>query len=247
MPLWSELAWPKIKQCAQEGYVAILPCGTTEQHGYHLPTDVDIYDVFEVARRVAEVVPQVVVAPPVAYGFSPSNASFPGTLTLRFHTWATLITEICGGISRAGFKKVMLLNGHGGQAQLAVATGQSIQQELGISILVVTWFQLTAGDIEELWGVRGLNHAGEWETALQLYLRPHLAHQGEPMANPYVPPFAALGAPGSSMEIAREKLSVSGVMGDPTRATAEQGKVLLERAVSKLAGVVRQYAASSPL
>ena len=245
--LWSELAWPRIRDCAQQGHVVILPCGTTEQHGYHLPTDVDVYDVFEVARRAAEAVPQALVAPPLAYGFSPSNASFPGTLTLRAGTWSTLVSEICQGISRAGFKKIVLLNGHGGQANLAIATAQAIEHEQGIIVLVATWFQLVADEIERLFGVRGLNHAGEWETAMQLYLRPQLAHQGEPVANPYVPPFPFLRWAGTAMEIPREKLSPSGVMGDPTRASAEKGKALLDVAVDKLADLVRQFYNSPPL
>lgn len=244
--LWNELAWPKIQECARQGYVVLLPVGTIEQHGYHLPVDIDAYNAYEVAKRVAAEVPKVIVAPPVSYGFSPSNAGFPGTLSLRPQTWSNLITEICQGIAQAGFKKIALVNGHGGNIGLAGVTADMMRRELGIQVLLVSWFVVAAKDIEELFGPKTAhNHAGEWETATQLYLRPHLASQGEPVANPYVYPYRFLGQGGVSMSIAREELTPSGAFGDPTAATGESGQALVERGVKKVAEIIRQYAAAA--
>ena len=121
MPIWQELSWPRIKQCAEQGLVVIIPIGVIEQHGHHLPLDTDAFFAQEMARAAARRDPEILVGPTVPFGFTPSNKNFPGSISLTAATWTALIREIVRSVHRHGFTRIALLNGHGGQVALSRA------------------------------------------------------------------------------------------------------------------------------
>jgi len=112
--LWQDHTWPELADAARKGYLVVQPCGSTEQHGKHLPVDTDSAIVFEVAQRAADEVGRTLVLPCLHYGLSSHHLDFPGTVSLSLETYTTLFRDIARCVAHHGFKILILLNGHGG-------------------------------------------------------------------------------------------------------------------------------------
>ena len=114
---WARLKAAEIKALAQRNAIVILPIGATEQHGPHLPVQVDTRLATEVAHRAARLMTSqhpTLVAPTIPYGMSEHHVSLNGTITLDYPTMAAVLGCACSSILRAGFKRIFILNGHGG-------------------------------------------------------------------------------------------------------------------------------------
>lgn len=109
--LWDELTWTEVEELTKEMKMVIVPVGATEQHGPHLPLNVDTLQVYEVAKR-ASALTGVPVVPPFAVGLSQSHGRFPGTLWVRSETMIRYMTEVCHSLYQSGIRKFVLLNGH---------------------------------------------------------------------------------------------------------------------------------------
>ena len=246
MPIWQELSWPRIKECAEKGCVVIVPVGVIEQHGHHLPLDTDAFISQEIARAAARRDAEILVGPTVPFGFTPSNKNFPGSISLTAATWMALIREIVRLVHGHGFTRVALLNGHGGQVALSRSTVAALQDEEGIRVVVLNWFGLVDKDMgrlfpdEKMPGAR-VGHAGAVETSMNLHLREELCAQGSLVTHlgPQMPAFVS--KVGGYVQTPREDLSPSGVMGDPTLASKEKGGELFELAVERLCAFAREY------
>lgn len=246
MPVWQELSWPRIKECAEKGLVVIIPIGVIEQHGHHLPLDTDAFFAQEMARAAARRDPEILVGPTVPFGFTPSNKNFPGSISLSAATWTTLIREIVRSVHRHGFTRIALLNGHGGQVALSRSAVSALQDEEGIRIVVLNWFGLVNEDMDRLFPDENMpggrvGHAGAVETSINQYLRGELAAQGslETHLGPQMPDFVR--RVGGYIQTPREDLSPSGVMGDPNLASPEKGGELFELCVERLCAFAREY------
>ena len=249
MPVWNELSWPRIRECAQRGFPVVVPIGVIEQHGHHLPLDTDAFIAQEIAREAARRDPETLVGPTVPFGFTPSNKNFPGSISLTAATWTALIREVVRSVARHGFTRIALFNGHGGQVALSRAAVSVLQDEEGIRVAALNWFGLVNEDMARLFpdekmpGGR-VGHAGAVETSLNLHLRPELSAQGSLVTHlgPQMPEFVR--KVGGYVQTPREDLSPSGVMGDPNLASAEKGAELFELAVERLCEFVREYRGS---
>jgi creatinine amidohydrolase len=213
---------------------AIVPSGSVEEHGLHLPLGTDTMQVFEVARRAAEQVP-VFVAPPLPYGYCRSTRDHPGTLSIGLETVRRLLFDVGASLYRNGVRGVILASGHAGGLHVAAL------EEAG-ERLVDAFPDLTvAAFCEYHWaqeeGRRGIletpddGHAGELETSRILAHRPELVRGTSPEEYPKFPkPF-----------IPREKRPhwPGGVWGDPSKASAEKGHLLFERSVARMVALVR--------
>lgn len=198
--------------------VLLVPVGSTEQHGPHLPLDTDTRIAVELARRAAaELSTQVVMAPALAYGASGEHAGFPGTLSIGTEVLTSVLVEI--GRSADAFAGVVFVNGHGGNA---TALRSAVETLVGEGRRVRTWS----------WSVPGGDaHAGRTETSLLLAIVPSLVR--EDLAVPgRTEPVAEL------IEVLRTDgmvgVSPNGVLGDPTGASAAEGEELLDRLTSDL-------------
>jgi creatinine amidohydrolase len=207
--------------------VLVVPIGSLEQHGPHLPLDTDTRIARAVADRLAAEHPDVVVAPAVPYGASGEHAAFPGTLLINHRVLADLIVELVRS-ARSAFAGVVVLSAHGGNAEgLGLAEEQCRRD--GESVLF--WSVRTPG---------GDAHAGRTETSLMLALDPDAVRLS--LAEPgCTEPLAAI------MERVRVEgvrpVSSNGVLGDPTGATADEGRALLSAVTDDL---VRALAARWP-
>ncbi len=251
--LWHELAWPDLAGLDPEATVALLPVGAIEQHGPHLPLGVDALIVEELARAAlarAEPGLPLLVLPTLPVGKSDEHLAFPGTLTLSGATLAAAWAELGASLARAGVRKLLLLNGHGGQ----IATGQIVARELRIRhrmlVVPVLWPQLglPAGLLPEVELRFGI-HGGALETALVLALRPDLVRldrlaEFDPATRrraDAAPILSSLGAAGFGWMA--QDLHPSGAAGDARLASAELGRRVLEHVAGRLLALVRELRA----
>jgi creatinine amidohydrolase len=208
--------WPEVESAGSTALLAI-PVGSTEQHGPHLPLSTDTEIATALAERGAGQVPGMVVAPALPYGSSGEHADFPGTLSIGQEATELALVELCRSASHS-FERTILVSAHGGNAQPLRAAVQRLRYE---GREVRAWSPSWKGDA----------HAGRVETSLMLALAPErvrfeLASPGN--VDPIERLFDDL------VESGVRPLAESGVLGDPTGASAEEGEQLLATAVADL-------------
>ena len=175
----AELTRVEVQRRAPQA-VAVVPVGACEQHGPHLPLGTDTFIVEHVALAAASRLngdPDVVVAPAVSVGFSPHHVPIGATLTVEPQTLNDVVAQMCGGLVAAGFRRLFLLNGHGGNAELLVVTARTVGQEHRVltaagSYWVMAWDELVDADAQRDGRLPG--HAGAFETSIMAALRPDL-------------------------------------------------------------------------
>ena len=251
-----ELRWNEIAALDRDSTLIIQPTGAIEQHGHHLPVDTDIHDSSEIAYRVAEKAMAtddfgtVLVAPPVWWGTSPHHMAYPGTISLKMSTMSLLLVDIAASLWRHGFFRILFLNGHGGNVGVLNATALRISEEVGISPAVVSYWQLVKDTLREVGDtpIGGFGHACEMETSIQMHLRCERVDMSQ--AGPDMPrqltSYSCIDFrdPGPVMipwDFARD--SKSGAMGDPTTATADKGRRIVDAAVDKVFDLSRELLA----
>jgi creatinine amidohydrolase len=164
-----KLTWPEVKDYLKENDVVLFPTGSTEQHGKHIAEDNDAFTALEVAKRVAEKT-GVLVAPVMPYGYSPHHMGFPGTVTLPFEVLAQVYKEVCKSLMKHGFKKIVIMNGHGGNSNVISEALRKLKEETGKTVYSLMVFpggwaqEITNKTIETRGG-----HADELETSVGLY------------------------------------------------------------------------------
>ncbi len=240
--LWGELTWRQARNRLKEIDVALLPVGAIEQHGPHLPLDTDAFDADYLARRVAEACsdPRPLVLAPISYGVSYHHADFTGTVSISNDTLAKLVYEIGMSVSRNGVKKLVIINGHGGNSPALNYAAQMINRDALIFVCVDTG-ETSDVDIDQIVETPNDVHAGEIETSTGLAVRPHLVRMEQ--AKKQVPRFSSryldfTSRRGVLWYAYTRKISPSGVMGDPTRASAEKGKKIWEIMIAHLVSLV---------
>jgi len=236
------LTWPEAERRLAEVDVALLPVGATEQHGPHLPLDVDAFDAIRLAVDVALGCsdPKPIVLPLIPYGVSYHHEEFAGTLSVSPEALARMVHDV--GISAAhhGVKKLVIINGHGGNMPTLHFAAQTINSEAHIFTCVDTG-ETSDEDVYKLARTPNDVHAGEIETSTSIYLRPQLvqmdkARRSVPrFSNPYLDftSHLSVGWYGRTHKISR-----SGVMGDPTAASAAKGKQMWDLMVAHLVRLV---------
>lgn len=254
--LLSEMAWPDVKQAIEEGRTVILPVGSTEQHGPQLPLDTDIVNSFEIAKAAAGRT-GCLVAPPLYYGITPHWMGFPGTMSIDYETWIRFATQICQSLARHGFRKIVILNGHGGNAAAIQLVAQNVAEasEGKCSLAAFSYWDVAADQVNAIRRSPpgGMGHSCELETSLQLHLRGELVKMDRAVKNPrtrgsdfesvdmmdskkYVL-FYSVGGGGAACEPGE-----SGTLGDPTVATKETGAKFFDAIVTQTALVLKDFA-----
>lgn len=243
-PLLGELTWPEAKRRFKEVDVALLPVGSIEQHGPHLPLDTDAFDAQYLAQKVAEACtqPLPLVLPLIPYGVSYHHEDFSGTLSASPDTLFRLVYEIGMGAARHGITKFVIINGHGGNGPALHFAAQMINRDARIFTCVDTG-ETSDPDIEAMAETPNDVHAGEIETSTTLAVRPDLV-KGE-AARKFIPRFSSRYLDFTSKRsvgwYARvAELSPTGVLGDPTKATQEKGKQMWDVMIKHLVELVEE-------
>jgi len=192
---WAGQSYEEIVQTAdRDGSVVVVPVGSVEQHGHHMPVATDTILVNAVATLGAQRASDdpVLVTPPVWTGNSPHHMPFGGTISVGVHGLLDLLERVADTVLDSGFDALVFLNGHGGNAAtIDDATSTVGDTHPTTEVLALTYFELAKGFINEVResDLVGIAHAGEFETSLMLHLEPDLvdteALEGTPLDEPY--------------------------------------------------------------
>jgi len=240
---FSAKTWVELEKYIAGEAVIILPIGTTEEHGRHLPvsTDAIIARKFgdELGKELAGKLP-VLVMETVNFGFSMSIIrKWPGCPNIDSRTFADYIFNITDSLIGMGFKKIVMLDCHGNHDCLLRLVMREIADKHNVYMMTLTPMQLTAKLYDEIkQDPQGEIHGGEWETSWILAIRPELVNTREYTSVDAIRCNTILRGPVSTWGLQDTK---TGLFGDPTTASAEKGKALIAEAAKQGALYVEQY------
>jgi creatinine amidohydrolase len=239
---WDRLTAPELRAATQDNAVVIIPLGATEQHGPHLPTQVDWRSAYEIAMRAAKrmaAMPEkrrALVTPAIPFGMSEHHMSLGGTLTLDFATMAAVVGCVVRSAARHGFSRIFVLNGHGGNIAALDTIITELTIELKLPIAGGTYWYIAAESIRGILEKQvQLLHACEAETSIMQALEPDLVKPlDETLSGVHVPGMSAIA--GVNPAVFRwqhlKTRSAIGILGEARAATPEKGRRLLD-AISK--------------
>jgi creatinine amidohydrolase len=251
---WGTLTRAEIAAARDAGALPVLTVGAVEQHSDHLPVDTDSLSAYQITLRAAARCPSphVLVLPSPAFGFSPHHRAWPGTVTLSLETFNGLVTDVIESLHRTGFKRMLIINGHGGNHGPLTSTCTAMASR-GIEVGFVNymspgqkqWLAVLPG------ATRGVAHACAYETSLQMALRPA---EAERIAAKVVnlpprtgPSYAAGNAPDPIRAAGGYFAAIFaagdvGYVGDPAASTVAAGEAMIEATVAALASFLADFA-----
>jgi creatinine amidohydrolase len=253
---YEKLTWPEINDAVDMEKICIVPCGAVEQHGHHLPLDVDLVCPMGIARGAGGLIPEkMLVLPIVSYGYTGHVMDFPGTINTHYEHFIAQVLDITKSLAYHGFKKIVLLNGHGSNMPNLDLVARRTNLETDAECVVCAWWNLLTVDPEFLPSWReskfpgGCAHAGELETSLYLYLaeedvRKDKIRSGTISFNEDESPFnfVDLFAQGPATVVSwTSSYSETGVLGEAELGSVEKGKRAYEEAVKQLVGFVNWF------
>lgn len=242
---FSYLSWKQVDALPRASTLLILPTAAIEQHGHHLPlaTDTLINNLLlgKALERIPSELP-IYALPPVCYGKSNEHIGFPGTLSVSAQTFLSVVHDLGASIAAAGFKKLVLYNTHGGNTSLVDVLARDLRAEFGLRTFSLFGSGGAGFDgITEQERAYGF-HAGEIETAFLLYAAPDLVHAADYTTN-YIaridqPEILKPEASSANFAWLTKDIAPSGVLGDPTAATAENGERWANQAAARIAEIL---------
>ncbi|WP_126424628.1 creatininase family protein [Brevibacillus marinus] len=245
--LLEALTREEVRQIAEQS-LAVVPVGATEQHGYHLPLSTDSIIVEEIAKRACEAVRgqfPVYMTPVLAFGHSHHHFPFPA-LSLRLETLAAVLKDVARSLVVCGFRKMILLNSHGGNEEAIRLVARDISRECQVTVAAASYWTIAREalfkecDMSHLGRFPG--HAGSFETSLILALRPELVRKDAfpPRRDDSLPSAAML----SRLFISRPNWmqEINGYSDDARHASEEAGKTYLAIIVREVAKALADLA-----
>ncbi len=245
-----DLTWPEAKERLAAVDLALLPVGAIEQHGPHLPLDTDAFDAAYLAEQVAAAckTPRPIVLPLIPYGVSYHHEDFPGTVSVSPEALSRMVHEVGMSVARHGIKKLIIINGHGGNGPALNFAAQLINRDARIFTSVDSG-ETSDHDIDALVETPNDVHAGEIETSTVLAIRPDRVQMEKAVAAipRFSTPYLDFSSHRSISWYGRTaRISPSGVMGDPTKATADKGRQIWDVMIRNLVELVEHLKQMSP-
>jgi len=218
----TELTWPCIEGHIKDGRDTVLvPCGTCEEHGPHLPCVTDMLIALELCRAAAVRI-KALVAPPINLGVCVSTDGFPGTVGISPETLRGMVRDVVKSLAGQGFKKIVLATGHAGSLHISAMREACLQvaRVEDVKLAIISLYDLILECSKEMVETPNDGHAGEIETSLVMYLKPELVQGTAEAQFPDLPIFEV-------RESVRKEMG-TGVIGDPSKASAVKGKKIFE-------------------
>ncbi len=242
---YNRLTWEEMNDAIAMQKVVILPTGSTEQHAPHMPLDVDSFLTeavcLEVGKRAAD---RVLVLPIVPYGLNLHHIDFPGTIHIEPETFIAFCLNITKSVAYHGFKKMLVVNGHGSNSTLVDLVARKTTLETQSLCAALNYFSLAMDAFREIQETPVVAHADEFETSLYLHLAPERVRMDRAVAgNDVVGKYLSSDSTTPYVRFSDYwgRWTTKGVHGDPTAATAEKGAVIFEAAVSRMVELVDEW------
>ena len=236
---WARLTAAEIQARVQPATVVLIPTASIEQHGPHLATGVDLHLATAVAERTARKLQAAgtpsLVTPCIWSGLAEHHMAFGGTLTLDEAGFAAVVGGIARSVARHGFRRIALVNGHGGNTEAIATAATVLTRALGVPVVGVTYWLANADTFSAILESQpNVMHACEAETSMMMAVRPDGVRAGR-IAQAVPRRLAPAVAPGFKRYRDFAAMTDTGVLGDPRKASAEKGERLLEAAATRLA------------
>jgi len=245
---YNRLTWPDMNDAIAAQKLIILPTGSTEQHGHHLPIDVDVFLAESVCLEVGRRAPdRVLVLPPIAYGLNLHHIDFPGTIHIDPETFIAFCLNITKSVAYHGFQKILLVNGHGSNAPLIDLVARRTVLETNSLCFATTYFHFLLDEFLKIRESPVIAHADEFETSLYLHLAPERVQMDKAVEDndrmgKFVSSDSTMNYPVRFNDF-WGRWTKTGVHGDATKGTAEKGKIIFEAAVNGLVQLVDELRA----
>ncbi len=248
---YEEFTWPEIRTAVSQQRVAVIPVGTIEQHGPHLPLVTDVLTATEMSRRAVERIPEeAVILPSVFYAFNEHHLDFPGTIAIEGSTFVNYVTDIGKSLAYHGFRKILLVNGHGSNVPFLDIVARNVTNSTEAICAMVPWWSLVPrtllAELRESEVPGGMAHGCELETSVLLYLRGDLVQmdKAEKDINFQKSDFFYWDLQVSSPVFFQEwfsRYSKTGTVGDPTLATLAKGQRFVEAVIEQMIKLIREF------
>ena len=239
---WMKLTAEELRALAAEDALVIVPVASMEQHGPHLGTGVDIVCASGVAAAVAASLgAPVVVTPCVWTGLAEHHMAFGGTVSLDFDEFRAVLRGVVRSVARGGFRRVFLLNGHGGNAEAVGVCAMEFQRDLGIRVGAGTYWPLVGDAFAPVLDrQQSVMHACEAETSMVMHLAPELVRP-ERLPEAHGPASTRVAGQPAALLMRRsfKEVSANGVIGDARTASAAKGAELVRIAGEQVAALLR--------
>ncbi len=244
---YNRLTWPEMNEAIDLQKVVILPTASTEQHGRHLPIDVDLFlcesVCLEIGRRAPD---RVLVLPPIAYGLNLHHIDFPGTIHIEPETFIAFCLNITKSVAYHGFEKILIVNGHGSNVPLIDIVARRTTLETNSLAAACHYFWFCLEEFHKIKETPVIAHADEFETSLYLYLAGERVQMDKAGKDDDV--MGRFVSSDSTSSYARfndywSRWTDLGVHGDARAATAEKGRVIFETAVTRMIEFVDEWKA----
>ena len=247
--LYQHYTWPELGEVAKKQPVVILPIGSVEDHGPHLPLDTDNFLIWSICEAAAErAAGEILLLPQMPYGFETHHMDFPGTIDIGMEHLLNFVLDITKSVARHGFQRILIADGHGSNMPILELVARRTILETDSLCATFIWPSLA---IQEIRKVRqsergGMAHACELETSVYLHLDRNRVQMDKASKEIELPQSEFMwldlleGSPVLLMDH-WTRFSKSGVVGDPTLATAEKGRIIFEAVVEALLRLVREF------
>src|SRR5213594_426487 len=227
--LYERLTWPEVRRAAGQDRVCLIPVGTLEDHGPHLPVDTDDRIITEICRRAAEEAPdEIVLLPTIPHGYDPHHMDFPGPISIGWDTFCRYCKDVGTSLAHHGFRRMLYYNGHGSNQNLVEMAARLVMIDHPGVVAAAAFYLVSKKGIEAVEEIRESDIGG----------MAHADEQGYPAGESAKLEWWADG-PLRYMPW-WSSFSTSGVQGSPTLATAEKGKRFLDAAVDECVAYVRE-------
>ena len=243
--MWKELTAEDLRARAAADAIVILPVASMEQHGPHLPVGVDTFLCEAVCKAGAELAAQsvpCVVAPTLWCGMAEHHMAYGGTFTFDIPTYRAVLLAFLRSIERHGFRRVVIINGHGGNIAALNSFLPDFARETTLKVLATTYFELSVADLGQfLEDQKRVHHACEVESSMMMVVAPDTVKHdrlGEAYGMLGMDIDKVLRGPPAQFHNFKE-ITPSGVIGDARRANAEKGRKLLGVCADRLAAVLK--------
>ncbi len=244
---YHRLTWAEINDAVRMQKLVILPTGSTEQHGRHLPLDVDIFLTESICLEVGRRAPnKILVLPPISYGLNLHHIDFPVTIHIEPEVFIAFCLNITKSVAYHGFEKILIVNGHGSNVPLIDLIARKTTLATDSLCAACHYIHLALDAFKQIKDTEVIAHADEFETSLYLHLAPERvqidqAGAGDDVMGTYLTSDST--TPYVRFNDYWSRWTDLGVHGDARTATAEKGKVIFESTVSRLLELVDEFRA----